>query len=151
MPDDRFEVTPLASAVEIAAAAKRVWAILTDFSAYPQWNPFIVSIEGRLKSGAILTLQLALPGKPVMTFKPRLKIVSSPRELRWVSQVLAPGLFEGEHGFRIEPLASDRCRLHSVEDFSGVFVPILVPGLQQASRAGFEAMKQAVKERAERK
>ena len=150
MPDDRFDVTPLASTVEIGAAAKRVWAILTDFPAYPQWNPFIVSIEGRLRSGAVLTLRLALPDKPVMTFKPRLKIVSSPRELRWVSQVLAPGLFEGEHGFRIEPLASDRCRLRYLEDFSGVFVPMLVPGLQQASRAGFGAMNQALKERAER-
>ena len=150
MPDDRFDMTQLDTAIEIAATAKRVWAILTDFPAYPQWNPFIVSIEGRVKSGATLTLKLALPGKPAMTFKPRLKVVSAPRELRWIGQVLAPGLLDGEHSFEIESLTPDRCRLRHVEDFSGVFVPLFSPALQQATRAGFEAMNQALKDRAER-
>ncbi len=150
MPDDCFDMTQLDTSVEIAATARRVWAILTDFAAYPQWNPFIVLIEGKPKSGAKLTLKLALPGKPVMTFKPRLKVVAPPRELRWVGQVLAPGLLDGEHGFEIEALGPDRCRLRHVEDFSGVLVPLFIPALQQATRAGFGAMNQALKERAER-
>jgi hypothetical protein len=151
MPDDRFDMTKLETFVDIAAGARQVWAILTDFPAYPQWNPFIVTIEGKARPGAVLTLRLVLPGKPAMTFKPRLKVVAPPRELRWVGQVLAPGLLDGEHGFEIEALASDRCRLRHVEDFSGVLVPLFIPALQQATRAGFEAMNQALKERAERR
>ncbi|RYZ45415.1 MAG: SRPBCC domain-containing protein, partial [Chitinophagaceae bacterium] len=29
--------------IVINASKEKVWAILTNFSQYPQWNPFIVS------------------------------------------------------------------------------------------------------------
>ncbi len=150
MPNDRFGTAKLDTSVEIAATARQVWDILIDFPAYPLWNPFIVLVEGKAKAGTALKVQLALPGKPTMTFKPLLKVVAPPRELRWVGHVLAPGLLDGEHGFEIEALAQDRCRLRHVEDFSGVLVPLFIPALQEATRAGFEAMNRAIKERAER-
>ena len=32
----------LESEVEVQASPERVWEVLTDFAAYPDWNPFIV-------------------------------------------------------------------------------------------------------------
>jgi len=143
-------MTTLETAIDIDAPAERVWTILCDFPAYPQWNPFIVLIEGKIKPGTKLLVQLALPGKPAMNFRPRLKLVTPPRELRWVGQVLAPGLLDGEHGFEIEPLGPGRCRLRHVEHFSGVLMPLFIPALRDSTRAGFEAMNRALKDRAER-
>ncbi|MEI8393797.1 MAG: SRPBCC domain-containing protein [Rhodospirillaceae bacterium] len=140
----------LETCIDIAASAERTWDVLTDFPAYPGWNPFIIMIEGKLKPGASLVLKLSLPGKPAMTFKPQLTTVNPPRELRWVGQVLAPGLLDGAHGFEIESTGPDRCRLHHVEDFSGVLLPLFIPALQEATRGGFEAMNRALKARAER-
>lgn len=37
--------------IDIAAPPERVWSILTDFAAHPQWNPFITAIWGELKTG----------------------------------------------------------------------------------------------------
>ena len=37
------------SSIEIAASPERVWQVLTDFASYPKWNPFILSLSGRLK------------------------------------------------------------------------------------------------------
>ena len=34
--------------VEIAAPPDRVWAVLTDGAKYPEWNPFIVSMQGNM-------------------------------------------------------------------------------------------------------
>jgi hypothetical protein len=142
-------MTILDTNIDIAAPAERVWAILTDFTAYPLWNPFIVKIEGKLKAGTTLTVQLSLPGKPVMTFRPKLTLVTPPRQLRWAGHVLAPGLLDGVHSFEIERLEAGRCRVQHVEEFTGVLVPLFIPALQEATRGGFEAMNQALKRRAE--
>ena len=142
-------MTHLDTSINIAASTERVWDILTDFPAYAAWNPFITAISGPLEAGAVLTVQLTLPGKPVMSFKPLLKVVDRPRELRWAGQVLAPGLFDGEHAFEIERLEEGRCRLRHAEVFSGVLVPLFIPALQDATRGGFEEMNQALKRRAE--
>ena len=58
--------------IEISAPAERVWELLTDFAAYPQWNPFIRYISGRPVPGERLEVRLEPPGGRGMTF-------SSPR------------------------------------------------------------------------
>ena len=56
--------------IEIDAPAARVWALLTDFSAMPAWNPFIRSISGDLAQGARLSVQIAPPGRSGARFNP---------------------------------------------------------------------------------
>ena len=45
--EERSMSTSLHSEIMIDASARRVWAILTDFEAYPTWNPFIRRIAGQ--------------------------------------------------------------------------------------------------------
>jgi hypothetical protein len=52
-------VHELHTEIEIAATRERVWSILTDFGAYPRWNPFIRSIDGAPEKGAS---RLLIPG-----------------------------------------------------------------------------------------
>ena len=33
--------------IEINAPAEKIWKVLTDFAAYPEWNPFVRRGEGR--------------------------------------------------------------------------------------------------------
>jgi len=40
-------VKELRSEIEIEAPTERVWGVLTDFAAYPEWNPFIRRVSGR--------------------------------------------------------------------------------------------------------
>jgi hypothetical protein len=42
----------LRAEVEIEADPDSVWAVSMDFEAYPDWNPFIHSIEGSQQVGA---------------------------------------------------------------------------------------------------
>ncbi len=55
--------------IEIAATPEQVWSILTDFSAYPQWNPFIRSINGTVKTGERLTAFIQPAGDKGMTYR----------------------------------------------------------------------------------
>jgi len=60
-----------------------------------------------------------------------------------------PGLFDGEHGFRLEAIAGG-CRLHHGETFNGILVPLFGRMLDDTER-GFAALNAALKERAERR
>jgi hypothetical protein len=88
------------------------------------------------------------PGGRGMTFRPTVLTVEPNRELRWLGRLLLPGLFDGEHSFRLEPLATGRVRLVQAERFTGLLVPIL-GGMLGNTERGFQAMNQALKERAE--
>lgn len=74
---------------------------------------------------------------------------SENHELRVEDRNCEPGIFDGEHRLKIVPLGNDQVRLEQSERFSGLLVPILKKSLDTITRAGFEAMNQAVKRRAE--
>jgi hypothetical protein len=139
----------LASSVEIDAPPGRVWDVLTDFASYPEWNPFIQQISGETQIGARLEVRIAPPGGRPMTFKPEVKAAERDRELRWLGRFLLPGLVDGEHTLRIEPLPDGRSRFRQEERFSGLLVPLTTRTLER-TQAGFERMNDALKARAER-
>lgn len=134
--------------VEIAAPPERVWSVLVDFAAYPEWNPFIRSVQGVCEQGARLTVRIEPPGARGMTFKPTVLSVEPAHELAWLGRVLAPGIFDGEHRFTIERMDGGRSRLVQSERFRGVLVPLFAKTLT-ATEHGFDAMNQALKQRSE--
>lgn len=140
----------LRTAIDINASGERVWRVLTDFGAYREWNPFITSISGEVRPGARLEVRVHAPGGRGITFRPTVLVADQNRELRWVGRLLSPGIFEGEHVFQITPLENGRVRLLQQETFRGFLVPVLRRWLDGQTRAGFEAMNRALKERAER-
>ena len=142
-------VKELHSEIEIAASAQRVWDILTDFSSYPQWNPFIRRISGEAKIGERLDVHLEPPESRGVTLKPKVLNIEPNRELRWLGHLLVPGLFDGDHTLAIEPLEENRVRFVQREAFKGLLAPLLAGSLDNNTRRGFEAMNRALKERAE--
>jgi len=137
----------LRTEIEIAAPAGRVWQILTDFDAYPEWNPFIKSVRGRPERSSKLEVRIEPPGGRAMTFKPTVLEAEPERELRWLGRVLLPRIFDGEHSLRIEP-ADGHVRFVQSERFNGLLVPLFGMTLEQ-TRQGFVQMNEALKRRAE--
>ena len=89
------------SEILINAMPEKVWSILTDFDKYPNWNPFIKSITGNVLVGNKITARLEPPGAKGMTFKPKVLVFETNKELRWIGHLLFPGLFDGEHKFEL--------------------------------------------------
>ena len=141
-------VRVLRAEIEIEATPQRVWEVLADFAAYPDWNPFIRSVEGDPAPGSRLEVRIEPPGGRGMTFKPTVVEAAPGRELRWLGRVLAPRIFDGEHGFRIEPLDDSRVRFVQEERFRGALVPLFGKTLERTQH-GFTAMNEALKRRAE--
>jgi uncharacterized protein YndB with AHSA1/START domain len=82
--------------IEINAPPERVWHILTDFAAFPQWNPFIRQISGDLKVGGKLDMYLQPLGQRGMRFRPTVLAAEPSRKLRWLGRLWGiPKLFDG--------------------------------------------------------
>lgn len=138
----------IATSIDIAAPPASVWAVLADFARYGDWNPFIHPITGQLLAGARLDVTITPPGGKVMRFKPVVEVAEADRELRWRGSLLLPGLFDGTHHFRLEPITGGTRFVHG-EAFRGLLVPLLPASLYDRARTGFVAMNEALKARAE--
>jgi hypothetical protein len=138
------------TSITMAAPPSRVWDVLTDFTRFPEWNPFIRSIKGDLAVGSRLDVQIAPPGKKSMRFRPTVRAANANHELRWLGLLLVPGLFDGEHYFVLEPQGTGTTRFVHGERFSGVLVGLIMrAGMLDVTRQGFEAMNAALKQRVE--
>jgi hypothetical protein len=143
-------VRTLRTDLEIEAPADRVWTVLTDFERYPEWNPFVRSLSGPLAVGERLRAHLQAEGGTSFRVRPRVVTVAPGREFAWLGRLGIPGLFDGEHRFRIEPLADGgRVRFVHEEHFRGILVPLLWGKLDTETRRGFEQMNEALKQRVE--
>jgi hypothetical protein len=139
----------LTTEIVIGASADKVWSVLTDFTSYPEWNPFVVCIQGELAPNARLAVKIKPPGGRGMKLKPAITKLDPGKQFSWTGRLPVPGAFQGEHRFQVWSLGEARTLLIHSERFSGLLVPLLKKSLETSTRAGFEAMNEAVKERAE--
>jgi len=137
----------IAVTTEIAAPVETVWAQLTGTSEFPEWNPFITSLEGTLEKGERLNVRIAPPEGKAMTFRPTVQVVEKGRKLEWLGRLLMPGIFDGRHTFTLEPTATGT-RLTQEETFTGILVPLTGSTLAK-TKAGFQQMNEALKARAD--
>lgn len=135
----------------IEASPEKVWAILTAFDDYPNWNPFIKSIKGSVAVGNKITVRLEPPESQKMTFKPKILEFHTDKELRWIGHLLFPGLFDGEHKFELADNGNGTTTFTQSEKFRGILVPLFKKKLDHNTKNGFEQMNEKLKELAERK
>jgi hypothetical protein len=139
----------LRTEIQIAATPERVWNILMDFPNHGQWNPFVRSLEGAPLVGETLKVSIQPPGGRGMQFRPKVLAVEAAREFRWKGKLLITGLFDGEHFFRLDRMPNGTVLFTQGEIFSGLLVPLMKKSLEGPARAGFIAMNEALKRRAE--
>lgn len=139
----------LQTEIKINASPAKVWEILTHFGSYPEWNPFITKISGDLVGGRRLHVRLEIPGGKPMEVKPVITRAQTNKALSWKGSTWFPGLFDGEHKFRIEEMHPEKVRFVQEEVFKGLLVPLIFPRIQFGIREGFEKMNMALRDRAE--
>lgn len=133
----------------IHATPEKVWAILTNFDDYPNWNPFITSIQGDVKIGNKIIARIEPPKAKGMTFKPKVLVFDTNKEFRWIGHLLMPGLFDGEHTFQIIDNGNGTSTFIQSEKFRGILVPLFKKMLDNNTMNGFHEMNKKIKEKAE--
>lgn len=127
--------------VRIDAPPERVWSVLTDGAAYGSWNPFIVSMKGKIAKGETIENIMEPQKGKQMTFLPKVLVAEPGRELRWLGRVLMPRIFDGEHYILLTEQDGGTRLVHG-EKFRGIGLWFIDA---EQFRPNFEAMNAALK------
>jgi hypothetical protein len=138
----------LVTEIGIAAPPQRVWQVLTELAAYPEWNPFVVHATGTTEVGNRLTLRLQPAVGRQTTVRPTVTAARAGAELRWLGRLGMPGILDADHHFVLEP-DGDGTRLVQQEHFGGLLVPLVARTLDRGTLPAFVLMNEALKRRAE--
>jgi len=138
----------LCTEIEISASAEKVWQILTDFSRYPEWNPFLTSVSGKAIVNENVEVSIHSASKEMKLHCTVARVVTN-KLLIWNYHVVHPALFRGEHRFSIESIGEGKVRFIDCEVFNGFLVFLQAKDIDTNSKQGFMAMDQALKIRAE--
>lgn len=135
--------------IHIQASAAQVWSQLMDFASYPQWNPFVKSLQGQAVVGSQLRAVIQLPENKPMTFTPIVMSVVTEKEFSWLGHLGIKGIFDGHHRFVLKALSPTETLFEHSEEFSGLLIPFFRKSLEKNALRGFELMNQALKQRVE--
>ena len=131
-----------ATSIAIRAHPEAIWPILTDLSVYPQLDPAISKVEGRIGPGEAVIVHAN--GR---AFK--LTVVSFVQKERMVWSGGMPfGLFTGTRTYTLSRISADRTGFSMREDYAGLMAPLItrsIPDLQPS----FEMFAANLKQRAE--
>ncbi|MEL6793379.1 MAG: SRPBCC domain-containing protein [Pseudomonadota bacterium] len=133
----------IVTSATLPASPEAAYAALIDGDAYPDWNPFITSLQGEAQVGETLEIIVDPAGGDPMSFTPEILVADPGRELRWLGSAPIPGVFDGEHYFILEA-AEGGTRLTHGERFSGALLWFMDV---ETFRTDFEAMNEALARR----
>ena len=119
---------------DIAAPAETIWEILTDVSAYPDWDPSCDRIEGTVSPGAKLKVYSKLaPGR---AFAVKVTQLDPPSTMVWTGG-MPLGLFKGVRTFALSSAGKGQTHFSLHEVFEGLMLPLIsrsMPDMTDAFR-----------------
>lgn len=146
MKKTRYQIT---AEVVIEKPCREVWEVLTDFSRYPEWNPFIRIAKGQPVKNRKIFIVLTIPPGWFMFLNPSILEIKQNHYLKWLGSLVVEGLFDGEHLFKLVEEGENKTRLIQQEKFTGLLVPYLGKFVGRGAKRGFDAMNAALKKRVE--
>ena len=135
--------------VEIHAPPERIFRILCDLDAYPEWNPFTPRVESTLRPGDPIHLHVRLRGSRLSHRVEEVSANEAPHRLCWKMKLGPRWLLAGERCQVLTPLGGGRTRYVNEERFRGLLVPLVLWLFGSVLRRGFDDVALALKKRAE--
>lgn len=131
----------------ISANPQAVWNLLTDADAYPEWNPAVLDIKGRIAEGERIRLTSIV--NPKREFKLNVSDMRPPKSMVW-SDGMPLGLFKGVRTFVISPTEDGGSDFRMEEVYSGLLAPLITKSIPDMTNS-FEQFADGLKAAAEGK
>ena len=144
--------TELKTFIDITATPERVWQVLTDLSAYPEWNPMVSRAEGVFAVGRRVSLTMPRVHTLIRATQQFTVLEMTPyRRLRWrgrQGRLGMPGLLDADYTLTITP-HDGSVRIWEQMRFRGLLVHVVTGSYNRQRVPVHLAMDIALKERAE--
>lgn len=134
--------------IDINAPAESVWAVITDFSSYSQWNPFVVEAKSSLKPGEPIDMKVKLLG-PVQRQVEIILEVDQGKGFAYCMKPFPFGALASRRSHKIIDLGDGRSHYSSHFELKGWMMPLVRSMMSGALERGFNDMSFAIKHRAE--
>ena len=134
--------------VGVKAPASVVWDIVHDLDRWREWNPLYPDVAGRIGYGETLKLRLALPDEPERELLATVTDWTPNEAIHWRTSHMG-GFVRTVRYLEIEAMSETGCIFSNGEIFSGLLSGSTVRRLRPRLKRGFEALGEAVRDRAE--
>lgn len=130
--------------ISINATPQKVWKVLTNMSAYDEWNPTMKLVNGEIKVGNKVTYQFTQDENNISEIPATVKQIIPNKLLNQSGGI--PFVLTYNHKYILEPEnGGTKVTIH--EDYSGIGVNFWNP---KPVELAYERLNKALKERAEK-
>lgn len=131
----------------IDAEPQVIWDLLTNASAYPEWNPAVLGIEGDIREGQKIKLTSIV--NPDREFKLDVSEMRPPNRMVW-SDGMPLGLFRGVRTFTVSSKGDGSSEFKMEEVYSGLMEPLIsrsIPDMTDSFNQFADGLKEAAEAR----
>lgn len=125
-----------------------IWEMIADIPGWSDWNPLYPKATGQLGFGAVLDLEVAIPGEKPRVLRATVADWTPNEQIIWKVSMFA-GLLTTTRYIEIEKLSDEGCIFSNGEFFEGPLIRFLGRRQRKAIREGFTRFGETVRERAE--
>lgn len=126
----------------ISAPPEKIWAALTDFPNYKNWNELMLQVRGKCEKNAKVLVRLRNPDDSgrLQGYYPRIFILDENKMmgLKW-RLFFFPWVFDGVHYFRLTPAGNGTLFTHGAT-YSGFVANQMRQTILQKYPANFDKM-----------
>lgn len=147
--------------IQIQAPVERIWKVLMDFPAYPEWNPFIRAVRGQAAPEAALEMDMAYAKEygsaRVVAVREKVQVTGfiAPRYFSWVwDHGFGKGWLSAEHVFRLKEREDGRVFFFHETFYTGFsmvkvlgFLDFRRDAVERRAKLSMIKMNEALKER----
>mgnify|MGYP001220154120 CR=1 FL=1 len=134
--------------IGVQAPAETIWEILYDLESWGEWNPLYPEAHGAIRIGSQLDLALQLEGEARRRISPVVLEWVPNDQIHWRLKMMG-GLVTTTRFLELEQLDTASTIFSNGELIGGLMGPSVARRVGRKLYRGFQAMNEALKERAE--
>lgn len=111
------------TSIQINKPKKEVWAKLTDFEDYPNWNPLVGKLSGDIRENGQIQMHIVPLNQ---NFSANLIAFKPEEEMTWLGKQFSTAVIAGTHYYRLKAIDANTTLLEHGETFTG-FLSYFIP------------------------